>query len=95
MGSFLVSACGSKDVDATTTLVERAHTLAVVTFSSGLTQTAMVMPTITSTPTRTPTPASTVTLALTKTPGAPGITVPALRRPDSNLLLSAAKRWET
>jgi len=70
--SLLVSACGSKEVDATPTFsVELAQTLAIVTFSSALTQTAMAMPTNTSTPTLTPSPTSTVTLAVTKTPGAP------------------------
>ncbi len=70
--SWLASACSSKDVDATPTLsVELAQTLAVITFSSGLTQTAMAMPTSTSTPTLTPSPTSTVTLAVTNTPGTP------------------------
>ncbi len=72
LSSLLVSACGSKEVDATPTFsVELAQTLAVVTFSAGLTQTAIAMPTNTSTPTLTPSPTATVTLAVTKTAGTP------------------------
>jgi len=71
--SVLLSACGSGDADATPTFsVELAQTLAVATFSSGQTQTAMAMPTSTSTPTATSSPTYTVTLAVTNTPGSLG-----------------------
>jgi len=76
---LLLSACGAGEVDATPTFsVELAQTLAVATFSSDQTQTAMAMPTNTSTPTVTPSPTNTVTLAVTNTPGslvAPGVGV--------------------
>jgi len=70
--NLLVSACGSKDTDATPTFsVELAQTLAVATFSSAQTQTALAMPTNTSTPTTTPSPIPTITLSITRTSGAP------------------------
>lgn len=70
--SFLVSACGSREVNATPTFsVELIQTLAVATFSSELTQTAMAMPTNTPTSTLTPSPTYTSTLALTNTPSTP------------------------
>jgi len=69
---LLVSACGSKDTDATPTFsVELAQTLAVATFSSAQTQTALAMPTNTATPTTTPSPIPTITLSVTRTSGAP------------------------
>ena len=72
MGSFLLGACGPSDADATPTLsVEEVQTLAVGTFASGLTETAIAMPTSTSTPTLTPSPTSTVTPMMTNTPGTP------------------------
>lgn len=70
--SLLISACGSKDADATPTLsVELIQTLAVVTFSVGQTQTALAMPSNTPTPTATSSPTNTSTLAVTNTPGTP------------------------
>ena len=70
--SLLLSACGSRDADATPTFsVEFAQTLAVATFSAGQTQTAIAIPTNTSTPTFTPSPSPTITLAVTNTSGAP------------------------
>jgi len=70
--SVLLSACGSKDADATPTLsVELIQTLAVVTFSVGQTQTAVAMPSNTLTPTATASPTGTSTLAVTNTPGMP------------------------
>ena len=70
--NLLVSACGSKDTDATPTFsVELAQTLAVATFSSAQTQTALAMPTNTATPTTTPSPIPTITLSVTRTSGVP------------------------
>lgn len=70
--SWLSSACNFKDADTTPTFsVELAQTLAVATFASGQTQTAIAMPTDTPTSTVTPSPISTVTLAVTNTFGAP------------------------
>ena len=70
LSSFLVSACGPEDSDATPTLSpEIMQTLAVVTFSVGLTQTEAAKPT--NTPTITPSPTSSPTLAVTNTPGKP------------------------
>jgi hypothetical protein len=70
LSSFLISACGPEEVDATPTFsVEAIQTMAVAAFSSGLTQTAMAMPT--DTPTLTPSPTSTNTPAVTNTPGTP------------------------
>jgi len=70
--SLLMSACGSKDAEATPTLsVELIQTLAVITFSVGQTQTAMSMPSSTPTPTATASPTSTSTLAVTSTSGTP------------------------
>ncbi|MBT3339180.1 MAG: hypothetical protein HN855_08885 [Anaerolineae bacterium] len=72
MGSFLLGACGPSDADATPTLsVEEVQTLAVGTFASGLTETAIAMPTNTSTPTLTPSPTATITPMMTNTPGTP------------------------
>ena len=68
--SILTSACNLSNADATPTFsVELAQTLAVATFSSGQTQTAIAMPTNTST--HTPSPTSSITLAVTNTLGAP------------------------
>jgi hypothetical protein len=70
--SLLTSACNLSNADATPTFsVELAQTLAVATFSSGQTQTAIAMPTNTSTPTATSSPTSTITLAVTNTSSAP------------------------
>lgn len=70
--SLLMSACGSKNAEATPTLsVELIQTLAVITFSVGQTQTAMAMPSDTPTPTATASPTGTSTLAMTNTPGTP------------------------
>lgn len=72
LGSLLLGACGATDPEATPTLtVEEVQTLAVATFASGLTQTAIAMPTNTATPTLTPTPTSTSTPMRTNTPGTP------------------------
>jgi len=70
--SLLMSACGSKNAEATPTLsVELIQTLAVITFSVGQTQTAMALPSETPTPTATASPTSTSTLAVTSTSGTP------------------------
>ena len=70
--SLILSACGSGEVDALPTLsVEAIQTLAVATFASELTQTAIAMPSHTPTSTLTPSPTSTSTVASTNTPGTP------------------------
>jgi len=70
--SWLASSCNLKVADATPTQSpELMQTLAVMTFSAGLTQTEMARPTDTPTSTVTPSPTSTATLAVTKTSGAP------------------------
>jgi len=69
LSSFLIGACGTSDADATPTCdVEEIQTLAVGTFASGLTETALAMPTDTPTPTLTPSPTLTITPASTNTP---------------------------
>ena len=55
MLSLLISACGGSEAEATPTLsVDAIQTIAVATFSGGLTQTALAAPTNTPTPTSTP-----------------------------------------
>jgi hypothetical protein len=67
LGSLVLSACGASTPEPTPTIsVEAIRTSAVATFSAGLTQTAIAMPTIT--PTNTPVPILTATP--TKTSGA-------------------------
>ena len=56
MLSLLISACGPSDAELTLTLsVDAIQTIAVATFSGGLTQTALAAPTNTPTSTSTPT----------------------------------------
>lgn len=60
----LMSACGGSDAEATPTMSpQEIQTMAVATFSSGLTQTALAAPTDTPTPTSTVTPLVISTLA--------------------------------
>jgi hypothetical protein len=66
LAALVLSACGGSEAEATPTLsVEQIQTLAVVTYQAQLTQTALVLPTVTPWPTNTPVPV--VTFA---TPGA-------------------------
>jgi len=61
---LLISACGGSDAEATPTMAaQEIQTMAVATFSSGLTQTALAAPTDTPTPTSTVTPLVIATLA--------------------------------
>lgn len=61
---ILVSACGGSEAEATPTMAPEAiQTMAVATFSGGLTQTALAAPTDTPTPTSTVTPLAIATLA--------------------------------
>jgi hypothetical protein len=67
-GGLLVSACGAKNLDVTPTIsAEVIQTQAVATFASGLTQTAIALPSETPTATMTPTSTSTSTPAQTNT----------------------------
>lgn len=85
LGAILIASCGAGDVpEATPTLdplqVQQIQTSAVSTFASGLTLTAMVMPT--NTPAATQTPAATIPALATSTgalplPAAPGSTAAA------------------
>jgi hypothetical protein len=73
LGSLLLSACGAGDAEPTATptmSVEYIQTMAVAEFASGLTQTALAMPT--NTPTFTPSPTMTNTPMPTPTVGTPG-----------------------
>ncbi|MDP1714345.1 MAG: NBR1-Ig-like domain-containing protein [Anaerolineales bacterium] len=64
IAGLLVSACGGSDAEATPTMSPpEIQTMAVATFSSGLTQTALAAPTDTPTPTSTVTPLVIATLA--------------------------------
>jgi hypothetical protein len=77
LGSMLLNACGSGDEIATPAMQsEQIQTLAVATFSAGLTQTALAMPTDTpsATPTATNTLGPTNTLSASPTQG--GDTLP-------------------
>lgn len=79
LGSLLLSACGAGEAEATATptlSVEQVQTMSVATFASGLTQTAIAMPT--NTPTFTPSPTMTNTPTLTPTSGTPVSGVGAL-----------------
>ena len=72
LGSLLLSACGAAEVEPTATptvSVEYIQTMAVAEFASGLTQTAIAMPT--DTPTMTPSPTMTNTPLPTITAGTP------------------------
>jgi predicted small secreted protein len=72
LGSVLLSACGAGEPDITATptvSVEYIQTMAVAEFASGLTQTAIAMPT--NTPTLTPSPTMTNTPIPTVTAGTP------------------------
>lgn len=70
LSGLLVSACGAEESDATATFQpETIQTLAVATFASGLTQTALAMPSDTPTPTFTATPTATSLSLRTSTPG--------------------------
>src|SRR3990172_12179714 len=64
IAGLFISACGGGDADATPTMAaQEIKTMAVATFSSGLTQTALAAPTDTPTPTSTVTPLVIATLA--------------------------------
>lgn len=64
IAGLLISACGGSDPEATPTMAaQEIQTMAVATFSSGLTQTALAAPTDTPTPTSTVTPLVIATLA--------------------------------
>lgn len=64
IAGLLISACGGSDAEATPTMAaQEIQTMAVATFSSGLTQTALAAPTDTLTPTSTVTPLVIATLA--------------------------------
>lgn len=72
LGSLLLSACGAREVEPTATptvSIETIQTMAVAEFASGLTQTAIAMPT--GTPTLTPSPTMTNTPIPTITVGIP------------------------
>jgi len=74
VSSFLLSACKLGDADGTPTptlSVEEVQTLAIGTFAAHLTETAIAMPTNTSTPTVTPSPTMTNTPTQTPTSGTP------------------------
>jgi hypothetical protein len=60
LAALVLSACGGSEAEATPTLsVEQIQTLAVVTYQAQLTQTALVLPTVTPWPTNTPIPVVT------------------------------------
>lgn len=64
IAGLLISACGGSDAEATPTMAaQEIQTMAVATFSSGLTQTALAAPTDAPTPTSTVTPLVIATLA--------------------------------
>lgn len=70
LGSLVLNACGGSTPEPTPTIsVEAIQTIAVATFSSGLTQTAIAMPTIT--PTDTPVPTMTASPTKTSLTGVP------------------------
>ena len=75
-GILILTACGAGDADATPTLSpEEVQTQAVVTFSAGLTQTAIAAP-----PTQTPFP--TLTASPTFAPFATPTAGTPVQRPD-------------
>ena len=70
LSGLLLSACGSGEEETTPTFQpETIQTLAVATFASGLTQTALAMPSDTPTPTSTATATATNSSLRTSTPG--------------------------
>lgn len=70
LGGLILSACGTAEAETTPTYQpDTIRTLAVATFSSGLTQTALAMPSDTPTPTSTATATATTSSLRTSTPG--------------------------
>jgi hypothetical protein len=75
MFGLLVSACGGSEAEATPTLsVDAIQTIAVATFSGGLTQTALAAPTNTPMPTSTITPTISIPTFANVTPFGTSIT---------------------
>ena len=69
MFGLFISACGGSDAEATPTLsVDAVQTMAVATFSGGLTQTALAAPTNTFLPTSTPAPTFSIATLANVTP---------------------------